>query len=49
MGDDVSDGQACDVRHMDPASLISEPSLRTALDRILKSDTAGLNGFTNAI
>jgi hypothetical protein len=49
MREDVSDGQLSDVRYVDPADLIAEPSIRTGLDRIVAINAAGLYGFTNAI
>jgi hypothetical protein len=48
MGDDVADGTLIDLRGVDIASLVTEPT-ESALDRILMSNAGGLNGFSNSI
>jgi hypothetical protein len=48
----VSDGTLIDVRGMDLTRLLAdadEPHVKTALDRLLLSSAAGLNGFNNYI
>lgn len=52
MGNDVADGTLIDLRGVDIASLLiepTEPGTQTALDRILMSSASGLNGFSNSI
>jgi len=52
MDDDVADGQLIDVSGVDIASLwteVGEPSVKTALDWLLTSNAASLNGFNNSI
>ena len=52
MDEDVTDGQLIDLRHIDPASLVAKAddhdhSLKTALDRVFASASAGCFGFNN--
>jgi hypothetical protein len=50
MDEDVTDGQLIDLRHIDPASLVAkagDPGLKTALDRVFASTSAGSFGFGN--
>lgn len=51
MGEDVADG-LIDVRGVDMASLLTEaaePSMTTALDRLLMSNAGSCNDFNNFI
>ena len=52
MDEDVADGIVIDLRGVDMASLLretAEPGMKTALDRLLLSNTSTCNGFSNNI
>jgi len=48
MDEIVSDGMLIEVNGLDMSRLLSE-DVEKALDRLLKSSTAGLNGFNSSI
>jgi hypothetical protein len=52
MDEDVTDGQLVDLRHIDMASLAAkadDPGMKTALDRVFASTSAGSFGFNSSL
>lgn len=52
MSEDVTDGMVFDLRDVDMTKLLAEAvgaDMKTALDRLLASNTSGNNGFSNCI
>jgi hypothetical protein len=52
MDEDVADGQLIDLCQVDLASLVAkagEPGMKTALDRVFASASAGSFGFSSSL